>query len=251
MHASARLKAATALVVLAALAAPASAQQASGWTGQATIYGWIPAINGAQEGRDGEPIIDLDQQGVLSRLDMAFMGAAEIRKDRFGLLLDVVYTDFSNDGEWVQGRLQTETGLRLGMYSVAAAYRVHDAGATFVDLYAGARFFDTKLSFDFSTPNFDARDRDTSLDWADPIVGVRGAMPLSGDWSVSGFADVGGFDARDDLSWEVYGGVNYALTDAWAATLGYRYMSILYQATDRAKLDIDIQGPVLGITYAF
>lgn len=254
MHASAHLKAALGLVALAALGAPASAQQAAwggGWSGQATVYGWIPAVNGAQEGRGGEPVVDLDQQNVLSRLDMAFMGAAEIRKDRFGLLLDIVYADLSNDGEWVGGRLETETGLRLGMYSVAAAYRVHEADRTFVDLYAGARFFDTKLSFDFSTPDFDARDRDASLDWADPIVGVRGAMPLSERWSVSGFADVGGFDAGDDLSWEVYGGVNYALTDAWAATLGYRYMSILYQATDRAKLDIDVQGPVIGITYAF
>lgn len=251
MDASARLKAVVGLVALAALGTPAAAQQASGWTGQATIYGWLPAVSGAQVGRDGQPIVDLDQENVLSRLDMAFMGAAEIRKDRFGLLLDVVYADLSNDGEWLQGRLETETGLRLGMYSVAAAYRVHDADRTFVDLYAGARFFDTKLSFDFSTPNFDGRDRDTSLDWTDPIVGVRAATPLSGNWSVSGFADVGGFDGRDDLSWEVYGGLNYAIAADWSATLGYRYMSILYQASDRAKLDIDVQGPVIGITYAF
>jgi opacity protein-like surface antigen len=254
MHASVRLKVAIGLIAIASFGAPASAQEAArnaGWTGQATIYGWIPAVNGAQEGRDGEPVIDLDQQDVLSRLDMAFMGAAEIRKDRFGLLLDVVYADLSNDGEWVRGRLDTETGLRLGMYTVAAAYRVHEADRRFVDLYAGARFFDAKLSFDFSTPDFDARDRDASLEWADPIVGVRGAMPLTERWSVSGFADVGGFDGRDDLSWELYGGANYAITGAWSATLGYRYMSVLYQATDRAKLDVDIQGPVVGITYAF
>ncbi len=58
-----------AAAALAALAVPASAQAlpdwSNGWSGQATIYAWIPAINGAQEGRDGEPLVDLDQTNVL------------------------------------------------------------------------------------------------------------------------------------------------------------------------------------------
>ena len=239
----------------AALGAPACAETlpdwSNGWSGKATIYAWIPAINGAQQGRDGEPLVDLDQSSVLSRLDMAFMGAAEIRKDRFSLLLDAVYADLSNDGEWLRDRVQTETGVRLGMYTVAAAYRVYDVDRSFVDLYGGARFFDTKLTFDVDTTRLGSRQGDASLDWTDPIVGIRGATPLTERWTVSGFADVGGFDARDDLSWEIYGGMDYAFSDAWAGTIGYRYMSILYQATDLAKLDIDIQGPVLGITFKF
>ena len=244
-----------AAAALIALAVPASAQDlpdwSNGWSGQATIYAWLPAINGAQEGPDGQPLVDLDQANVLESLDMAFMGAAEIRKDRFGLLLDIVYADLSTDGEWVQGRIDTETGTRLGMYTVAAAYRVYDVDRTFVDLYGGARLFDTKLTFSLDTANLGGFDREANLDWTDPIVGIRGATPLTERWSVSGFADVGGFDARDDLSWEIYGGMNYAFSDAWAGTVGYRYMSILYQASDRARLDIDIQGPVLGVTYKF
>ena len=48
---------------LSCLPAPASAQAADwsqGWSGQATIYGWLPVINGSQEGPDGFPLIDLD-----------------------------------------------------------------------------------------------------------------------------------------------------------------------------------------------
>lgn len=237
------------LAVVAATAA-GHAQTAGGWSGQATLYGWLPAVNGAQEGPDGQPVIDLDQEDVLSRLDMVFMGAAEIGKDRFSLLLDAVYADFSSDGEWLQGRVQTDTGVRLGMYTVAAAWRAYEAGDTIVDVYGGARFFDTKLSFGIATDNR-GREVEADLDWTDPIVGVRAATPLSERWSVSGRADVGGFDGSSDLSWQVYGGANYAFTDAWSATLGYRYMSILYRAGDRAKLDIDLQGPLLGVTYRF
>lgn len=245
-----------AAAALAALAAPAAAQEtlpdwSAGWHGQATIYGWLPTINGAQTGRDGEPLVDLDTNDVLSRLDMAFMGAAEVRKEKWGLLLDVVYADLSSNGEWIRDRVKTETGVRLGMYTVAAAYRAYEDDRTFVDVYGGARFYDTKLTFDIDPTLLPGRSGDVSLDWADPIVGLKGAIPLGERWTLNGFADVGGFDGNDDLSWEVYGGANYAFTDAWVGTIGYRYMSILYQATDRAKLDIDLQGPVFGITYKF
>ncbi|MER2508522.1 MAG: hypothetical protein ABTQ27_07145 [Amaricoccus sp.] len=235
----------------AVLALPAQAQGlGNGWSGQFTLYGWIPSISGSQQGRDGEPLIDLDSQSILSALDGAFMGAAEFRKDKFTLLLDAVYADLSADGNWVQDRVKTSAGTQLGVYTVAAAYRVYELDRRAVDLYAGSRFFDTSLSFGIATDNRGVS-RDADLSWADPIVGIRGTLPLSEKWSLSGFADVGGFDADTDMSWELFGAANYAFADRWAGVLGYRYMSILYEASDRAKLDLAVQGPVIGVTYKF
>ena len=37
----------------------------------------------------------------------------------------------------------------------------------------------------------------------------------------------------------------------WAGTIGYRYVSIEKEVTERAALDINIQGPLFGITYKF
>ena len=90
-----------------------------------------------------------------------------------------------------------------------------------------------------------------SLTWTDPIIGLRGAVALSERWSLHGFADYGGFDGADDQSWELYGGANYAFAERWEGTFGYRYVSIQKKVTDRAALDIDIQGPLVGITYRF
>jgi opacity protein-like surface antigen len=221
-----------------------------GWSGQATLYAWLPVINGSQEGPDGQPLVDLDTNDVLSRLDMAFMGSAVLSKDRWVLLLDAVYTRLSNDAQWVQDRVETSTKTRIGMYTVAAGYRLYDVDRAYVDLYAGARFFDTQLDFGIATDRR-GRSASASLDWADPIVGVHGGLPLSERWSLTGFADVGGFDGASDLSWEVYGGANYAFAEHWAGVLGYRYMSIQKSVTDKAALDIDIQGPVIGVTYKF
>jgi opacity protein-like surface antigen len=242
-----------ALGLNALLPAIASAQVADwtqGWSGQATIYGWLPVINGSQEGPDGQPLVDLDTSDILSALDMAFMGAAELRKDKFGLLFDAVYADLSTDGSWIQNRVQTEVGTKVGFYTAAVSYRVYEADRTFVDVYGGARYFDTRVTFELSATNL-GRSFSESLTWTDGIVGMRGGMPLSERWSISGFADVGGFDSGSDLSWEVYGGANYAFTERWAGIIGYRYVSIEKEVTDRAALDIDIQGPLFGITYKF
>ena len=76
-------------------------------------------------------------------------------------------------------------------------------------------------------------------------------MTLDPHWSLHGFADIGGFDGSNDTSWEVYGGANYAFSDRWAGTLGYRYVSIQKSVSQRAALDISIQGPLFGITYKF
>lgn len=46
-------------------AAGADAQQPGGWSGHATLYGWLPVINGVQDGPDGRPIVDLDTSNVL------------------------------------------------------------------------------------------------------------------------------------------------------------------------------------------
>ena len=176
---------------------------------------------------------------------MAFMGAAELRKDKFGLLLDMVYADLSTDGEWVQDRVEDLDRHQLGMYTLAAAYRVYDADRSFVDLYAGARFFDTKLT-SASPPTAAAASGRRASTGPTRSSASAARMPLTERWSVSGFADVGGFDGSSRPELGALRRGELRLHRAWAGTLGYRYMSILYQATDRAKLDIDIQGPVLG-----
>jgi opacity protein-like surface antigen len=234
-------------------ALPAAAQTAGwtqGWSGQATLYGWLPVINGKQEGPGGQPLIDLDTSDVLSALDMAFMGSAIFQRDRFGILLDAVYADLGTDGTWIQNRVSTSTNTKLGMYTAAAFYRVHDADRAFFDVYGGARYFDTSVDFELSSTRL-RRSFRSSLTWTDAVAGVRGGLPLSERWSLTGFADVGGFDSGSDLTWQVYGGANYDFSENWFATIGYRYVSIEKEVTERATLDIDMQGPLLGISYRF
>jgi opacity protein-like surface antigen len=233
------------------LAAGAASAQTAGWSGQATIYGWLPVINGSQEGPDGEPLIELDSADVLSALDMAFMGNAQFQRDRFGFFLDAVYAQLSTDGEWIQERVSTETKTRLGLYTAAVTWRVHEDARGFLDVYGGARHFDTRVEFEIGSANLGEASFSKNLNWTDAIVGLRGRVNLNDRWSLNGFADYGGFDGADDQSWELYAGANYSFSHRWEGVLGYRYVSIQKKVTDRASLDIDLQGPVLGVTYKF
>ena len=151
----------------------------------------------------------------------------------------------------MQNRVNTQTTTKLGFYTAALSYRVYEDPKAYVDVYGGARYFDSNVDFKIGTANLGSDSFSKSLTWTDGIVGLRGGVNLDPHWSLHGFADIGGFDGSNDTSWEVYGGANYAFNDRWDGTLGYRYISIQKTVTDRAALDISIQGPLFGITYKF
>ena len=129
---------------------------------------------------------------------MAFMGSAQFQKDKFGILLDAVYAKLSTDGTWLQERVSTETETKLGFYTAALSYRFYDDPKGYVDVYGGARYFDTTIEFKLGTANLGQRSFSESLDWTDAIIGFRGGVTLNDRWSLHGFADYGGFDGSND-----------------------------------------------------
>jgi hypothetical protein len=237
-----------AAALLAVSASPLAAQE---WSGSFTLYGWFPVIEGAQEGPDGQPIVDLDAKDILEALDMAFMATGQLRRDRFGVLFDVAYTDLSSDAEARPPfTASASVGTTVWFATLAGTYRLQGDDASFVDLYAGARYFDVRADLDVSL--LDDRVRrtvDADAHWIDPIIGVQSRYPFAERWSLYGFGDVGGFDVGSNLTWQAYSGVNYAFSDAFAGNLGLRYMSIDYE--DDVTIDVELYGPVFGLTYRF
>jgi opacity protein-like surface antigen len=233
-------------VLCASLAVPAWAQE---WHGQATIYGWFPVIEGEQEREDGEPRVQIDAKQVLEALDMAFMAAGEIRRDKLGFLFDVNYARLSSSGE-TGDRIPVAANMKttVSFATAAAAWRFYERERRFFEAYGGIRAYNTEASFQLQVGRF-SPDFSASARWVDPIVGLRAFVPISERWSVTGFGDVGG-TGGGDYSWELYGGLNYAFSDRWAGVLGYRYMSITHDANE-LSLDVNLQGPLFGVTYMF
>ncbi len=86
----------------------------------------------------------------------------------------------------------------------------------------------------------------------DAIVGLRGHATFGDRFGVTGLADVGGFGIGSgaDLTWQVQGTLDYAFTERIIGRLGYRYMSIDYSDSDLA-MDVNIYGPLIGLTWTF
>jgi hypothetical protein len=242
------LRAGALVAGLAVAAASPTWAQDQTWHGAATVYGWLPAVSGAQEGPDGQPIVDITAQDVLDALNFAFMAAGEVRRDRLGFMFDAVYTDLGFDGTAERFDVSGDLDLQLYFASGAASWRVYDANGAYADVYGGLRAFGATADFGLQIGQFSSR-REVTVNWVDGIVGLRGFYPLGERFSVSGRADVGGFGGSKP-TWQAYGGVNYAFNDHWMATVGYRYMSI-YHEEDELTLDLDLQGPLFGLTYQF
>jgi opacity protein-like surface antigen len=86
--------------------------------------------------------------------------------------------------------------------------------------------------------------------WADPVIGARLRAAAWGRWIFVLTGDVGGFGVSSDLTWQVFGGVAYEISDRWSAKIGYRALGVDY--TDGGfKYDVIMHGPLLGLGYKF
>ena len=247
-----RIAASLALASLASIPLAASAQQFGtddAWSTRLTLYGWLPSIDGTQSGPDEVPFVELDATGVFDALQGAFFGTAEVRKGRIGFLVDYVYADLSSDGNTRRLDLPVDVGTTVSMGTFALAYRVHEQENAFVDVFGGARPFSVEASGSLTLPIVGRIDRSTTVEWVDPLIGVRGHYQFADKWGVTGILDVGGFQS-DDTTWEGIGTLNYDFNDTVSALLGYRYLSIDYESDD-AKLDLALQGPMLGVAFNF
>lgn len=235
------------VAALVAAGAPAGAQD---WSGTFTLYGWIPAISGEAARADGGPRVELDGGEAFETDGFAPSATASVRRGRLGFLFDMTYADLTTDGAVLAAATApAEVETKLLIASAAATWRFQDGAGRFAEAYGGLRAFDAEVDFDVAS-GAQAGRRSAAARWIDPILGLRGALPLGERWSLSGLGDIGGFDVGSDLTYQVYGGLNYAFSGKFLATIGYRYMKIDYD-DEELDIDVDIQGPVIGLTYIF
>jgi hypothetical protein len=236
--------------LLAAAAGPAAAQD--GWTFAVSPYVWLPALSTAVDTPFGRVDVDNSSSDVLNQLDFAFMGAAEARKDRWGLILDLIYSDLSSSAPTPLGVLFSEANVdtKLTAFTTYAAYRVYENERGFVDLLGGGRFYWLDVDLTLEPGLRDARSFNLSDDWADPVVGARGRVDFNEKWFGTALADYGGFAGASDTSWQVFASVGYQFNPAWSVQGGWRYMAV-EKEVEGLDVEIGLNGPLVGFTYRF
>jgi len=255
------------------LSAGAQATQAGGesgkWEFAATIYGFIPTIDGkvnyAGDTRSSD--IHVNEGNVLSALKMTFMGALDVHNGRWGIFNDLIYVDLGgaksrtrdfsigNIGIPASAAADLSLDLKATVWTVAGEYRVASDPAWTVDLLAGARMLYVKPTLGFSItgdlgpvvlPGRNGSKEVSETVW-DGIVGVKGRYTFGDErkWFVPFYLDVG--TGQTKLTWQGAAGVGYAYH--WGEVVAmYRYLD--WNAKSGKPIeDLNLGGPMIGVTF--
>ena len=251
-------------------AQPAQAVGESGkWEFAATIYGFIPTIDGTVNyaGDTRSSDFNLSKSDVINHLKMTFMGALDAHNGSWGIFNDVLYVDLGgsksqthdfsigNIGLPASATADLSLDLKATVWTVAGEYRVATDPAWTVDLLAGARLLDLKPTLGYSItgdlgpvvlPGRSGSKEVSQSVW-DAIVGVKGRYAFGDEskWFVPFYLDVG--TGQTQLTWQGAAGVGYAYH--WGEVVAlYRYLD--WNAQSGKPIEkLNLGGPMIGVTF--
>lgn len=185
------------LLTIGALSA-AGPTLARDWAYEATLYGLLPAMDVfVVDTRFGEVESSGSSSDARSDLDMTFMGTFQVRRGKWGLAVDLLYTDLSNSEDTRFGLAfkDTEVDLKLTALSAYAPYRVYETPAVADDIGGGFGAFGMKIDTSLNAASPDVSDRDLSVDtsWVDPLLAARAIAPFGDNSFPTAYVEAGGY----------------------------------------------------------
>lgn len=227
-----------------AVAAAAHAQPSDRWEITLAPYVMGAAIDGtvAVNGRDA--VVDVTADDIFDHMDLGFMGMAAARKGNWGVVADAVLVKLDVDSQMPPGAFKPT----IGLLSVQGVRRLTD----YADVTAGVRWNHLDADIDIQAPV--AAHIEKSRDWFDPVVGVVLRTPAKGRLHATLIADVGGFGAGSELTWQVFPTVGIQLSKRASFEAGYRWLDVDYETGEGPtafEYDVRYQGPVVGFTFKF
>jgi opacity protein-like surface antigen len=227
------------------------------------LPGWLTGLEGDFGVRGIVTDQDVKFTDILKRLDMIAVGSLYARYHRWEIFADGQYMKLS-DTAVLPGLLfdTARVSLKSAFAEAFVGYRVINCEKASVSVFAGARYnymsADLQIAKD-SDPRFPilrellgiplSLRRSGSIDWVDPVIGMKGKLHIWKSVSLWAEGDVGGFDANGDSafalarkgrrpvleqvsstdwSYQVQGGVEIQLTRWMWSQLGWRYLKYDY-----------------------
>lgn len=240
-----------ALVLLAALASPASAQsQQAGagsekWKFTLAPYFMLPWMDGTTAVRGREVKVDVAPGDIFENLQFGVMGYFEARKARWAVGADAIYMALGA----TMDTPATNVDVNQGAYTFTVMRQVHKN----IDVVFGARWNVLQGKLDFKGPVLLGTFNQTKQ-WVNPIVGLKINQSLGGRWRFMMEGDIGGFGAGSDFAWHLFPVVGLDVGKRATLGIGYRVLSENYKTGEGSQLfkyDVVTQAFVLGATFHF
>lgn len=241
------------VAALPCIAAAQSSEQAEpgAWQYRLTPYLWGAGLEGTVGTLGRRARIDKGFGDILEDLELGGMLGFEARRDRFGLLGDVLHVRLGESGTMVAppgvpasaaARTRTTTAL------LAAQYRVADDDWGYVDVLGGVRHWSLHADVRLGPP-VGLGERNSER-WTDPVIGIKGLYHLGPRTYAMGWGMVGGFDVGARSSSDLMLALGYTLNADMAVLFGYRRLAVDYR-DNGLVFDTVQRGPAIGLDYRF
>lgn len=225
---------------------PAS-QDPAKWSFQLTPYVWATGVGGTFRPITASPTVTFDRSfgDVLEDLNSAFFLSAYAQRGKFVILGDLSYSDASHTAT-VNG-IPGRAGLRQTSLTLAGGYRVTDQEDAKVDSLFGFRSW--KLKSSIESPVLGVQ-LSPEKSFTDAIIGARALFPLSDQWSILLYGDVGIFRLGSRSTAQIVGTANYTLNKDVVLSFGYRQLNVDYRSGGTV-VDATLSGLLIGATWKF
>jgi len=212
------------------------------WSFTVSPYVWGISLEGNASTLPPLPSVELDASfgDIVKDINLGFMSTAELRKGKFGIFADVVWSDLTTD---------PAPFLRINstsvMATIAGAYRVLEQERGWLDLIVGARgwYIDTGLNVGPLGGLIGH-----SEGWVDAIGGLRTRINLGKGFHATAFTLGGGGASKYVV--DLTGTLGYTFTNHLSTFVGYRFVKVNYEENN-FLWDMQYQGPILGGGYKF
>lgn len=242
------------LCLLVSLAASQAAAQDNAWSYSATLYGWFPGTKVDVGTPVGSVEGEVSASDALQELDFAFMGAFTAQRGRLGLIGDLIYFDLQDENA-TPGPLFSDAKVesQITITNAYLTYEVFGNDANRVDLGVGARFYNVDTDVTLSEGAAPEAEFTGGDDWIDPLIAVRYRGRFAENWFGTAMLDTGGFiGSGSDFTWQGLATIGYRFNDRFSMQAGYRYLeSNRDDEDDGTEIDIEMSGPVVGVSYTF
>ena len=209
------------------------------WKFAIAPYVWGADISGKTQA--GSPV-DVSFDQLVDNLEMAFMVAAEARKDKWSYLLDIVYLDLATSK--TLGPLNINMDLEGLVTHAGVGYNVVDDNQSRLDVIVALRNLDLDLKLTSNTPASGGQSGSN----LDLIAGIKGQYNFNKRWYLPYYLDIGTGDS--DFTWQVMAGINYRAADWADIALVYRHLEWDFKSANTID-DLSFSGPSLGAIFRF